>query len=148
MDDLRDGTQPRKAGTQATRWGARACVVAALLASLILILPPLLPAVESHLGEVERTEARSVAKLGDGSGFIFVSVFDATRGAQILGGHVEYTDGFYEGLYVVEIHQGGAFVKFFYGIRCGEPVTVTFHIQYLTPDGVSGEYVKLADYYC
>lgn len=121
---------------------------AALVASLVLLAPPLSPAADPGLGEVERVEARSVAPLEGVNGFVFVSVFDATKGAKILGGYLEGTEGFHETVHTTQVWYGGALVKFHYGVECGQEVTVTFHVMYLTPDGVTGEYVKSVTYYC
>lgn len=123
-----------------------AVATAVLLAAALLALPWIAAGADPGIGEVERVEGRSVAKIP--GGFVFVSTFGAMKGAEILGGYVEHTDGFYESMYAAEVWHGGALVKFVFGVECGQPVTVTFHVLYVPPGGDLGEYVRAITYFC
>ncbi len=146
MRDWTPGGLARDGRAGPPRVSALVVATAALLAAALLTLPWMAGGVDPGLGEVERVEGRSVARLP--TGFVFVSTFAAMKGAHVLGGYAEHTEGFYEYMYAVEVWHGGAYVKFVFGVECGQPVTVTFHVLYVTPVGEHGEYVKAVTYFC
>lgn len=122
-------------------------LVTVLVLIAVLLLPPVFAAgMPAGPRYVERVEGRSVDQLENG--FVFVSAFAAVDGARIRGGYLEYTDGFYTRFYATEVHHEGAYIRFVLGIECGAPVTVTFHVLYLTPEGTSEEYVRALAYHC